>query len=86
MLYALRDDDQNDEVLAAYVLCKESQNNENLAAYANALRTSKRIYMYHVCRDALSTYTICAQSCLSLSAFGICPKIIIADMAYALRG
>ena len=32
--YALRDDDQNNEILAAYVLCGESHNNENLAAYA----------------------------------------------------
>jgi len=34
MPLALRDDDQNDEIRAAYVLNEQSQNNENLAAYA----------------------------------------------------
>ena len=34
MLYALKDDGKNDEILAAYELREESPNNENLAAYA----------------------------------------------------
>ena len=34
MPYELRDDDQNDEILAACALGEYSQNNENLAAYA----------------------------------------------------
>jgi len=34
MPYALRDDDQNYEILAAYALSEDIQNHENLSGYA----------------------------------------------------